>query len=75
MATDRILRMPEVSEMTTLAEQTLYSMRAKGTGPRSFKLGGRVAYRESAVLEWLAQQEQAEEARLKRLKERTAAGS
>ena len=36
MATDRILRMPEVSEMTTLAEQTLYSMRAKGTGPRSF---------------------------------------
>jgi predicted DNA-binding transcriptional regulator AlpA len=67
-AKDRILRLPQVAEMTTLAEQTLYALRARGEGPRSFKIGGRVAYRESAVREWLAEQEQAEQERLNRMR-------
>jgi predicted DNA-binding transcriptional regulator AlpA len=64
---DRILRLPEVAEITTLEEQTLYAMRSQGRGPRSFKLGNRVAYKESSVREWIAQQEQAEEERLNRI--------
>ena len=66
---DRILRLPEVSEITSFAVQTLYELRAQGRGPRSFKLGGRVAYRESAVRAWLEEQEQAEQERLNRLAE------
>jgi predicted DNA-binding transcriptional regulator AlpA len=64
VAQDRILRLPEVAEMLTLEPQTLYAMRSEGRGPKSFKLGGRVVYRESAVREWLQELEQAEDERL-----------
>jgi predicted DNA-binding transcriptional regulator AlpA len=66
-AKDRILRLPEAAQMIALAEQTMYALRARGEGPPSFKIGGRVVYRESAVREWLAEQEQAEQDRLHRL--------
>jgi predicted DNA-binding transcriptional regulator AlpA len=67
VAKDRILRLPEVAEMLELEPQTLYAMRSQGRGPRSFKLAGRVVYRESAVHEWIAQSEQAEDERLARI--------
>jgi predicted DNA-binding transcriptional regulator AlpA len=35
VAKDRILRLPEVAEMTTLEPQTLYAMRSQGRGPKS----------------------------------------
>jgi predicted DNA-binding transcriptional regulator AlpA len=69
VAKDRILRLPEVAEITTLDESTLYQMRAQGRGPRSFKLGSRVAYRESSVRSWLAEQEKAEDDRLNRIQQ------
>jgi predicted DNA-binding transcriptional regulator AlpA len=65
--TDRLLESPEVEEMTTLAVQTLRRMRMYGQGPPSFKLGGKVVYRESAVRQWIAEQEAAEQERLSRL--------
>ena len=68
VAKDRILRLPEVAEMLELEPQTLYAMRSQGRGPKSFKLAGRVVYRESSVTEWIAQQEAAEDERLAKIR-------
>lgn len=52
-----ILFTPEVSERYGIPEATLRWYRSMGLGPKSFKVGRRVRYRESDVLEWLAAQE------------------
>ncbi|MBA2768586.1 MAG: helix-turn-helix domain-containing protein [Sporichthyaceae bacterium] len=44
------LKIPDVSAMTGIPEATLRFYRHQGTGPRSFKLGRRVMYREEDVL-------------------------
>jgi predicted DNA-binding transcriptional regulator AlpA len=56
---DGLMTVDEVATETTIATATLYSWRALGTGPKSFKLGGRVVYRRSDVRAWIAAQEQA----------------
>lgn len=38
---------------------TLRYFRSSGVGPASFRLAGRVRYRRSEVLAWIAEQEQA----------------
>ena len=48
-----LLRVPEVSELTGIAEATLRFWRHTGTGPPSAKLGRRVVYREAEVLAWI----------------------
>jgi predicted DNA-binding transcriptional regulator AlpA len=55
-----ILLMEEVSELTRLPLPTLRFYRHAGKGPRSFKLGNRVAYKRSDVLDWIEQQYNAE---------------
>jgi predicted DNA-binding transcriptional regulator AlpA len=42
--------------MTRLAAETLRYWRWKGVGPRSFRLGSRVVYRETDVLAWIEEQ-------------------
>jgi predicted DNA-binding transcriptional regulator AlpA len=64
---DRILRMREVAEMLTMGEAAMYRFRAEGRGPRSFRVAGRVCYRESEVKRWLAEQERLEDERLRRM--------
>lgn len=49
----KLMRLPEVAEMTGIPEATLRFWRHAGTGPRSAKLGRRVVYRESDVNAWL----------------------
>jgi predicted DNA-binding transcriptional regulator AlpA len=49
-----ILLMPEVSELTRIPLSTLRFYRHSGQGPRSFLLGGRVAYKRSDVEQWIA---------------------
>jgi predicted DNA-binding transcriptional regulator AlpA len=66
---DPLLTLPQVVELTQLAPATLYNLRARGEGPASFRVAGRVRYRQSAVDAWLAQQEQAEQDRLDRITE------
>jgi DNA-binding transcriptional MerR regulator len=46
----------EVSEMTRTPAATLRFWRHKGTGPKSFKVGRRVMYREEDVAAWLEAQ-------------------
>lgn len=52
----RVLKIPQVSEKTNIPPATLRYWRHMGTGPKSFKIGGRVAYLESDVDAWLAEQ-------------------
>ena len=54
--TDKHLRRPAVQDLTGLSRSTIYSMMAKGAFPRPIKLTAKaVAWRESAIAEWLAQ--------------------
>ena len=53
---DKLLRLPEVAEMTGLPENTLRFWRHQGTGPKSARLGRRIVYRERDVTDWIDQQ-------------------
>jgi predicted DNA-binding transcriptional regulator AlpA len=49
-----ILLLEEVSEMTRLPRATLRFYRHRGEGgPHSFRLGNRVVYKRSDVLDWM----------------------
>jgi DNA-binding transcriptional MerR regulator len=49
----------EVEDEFGIPEGTLRYYRSRGVGPASFRLAGRVRYRRSQVLAWVAEQEQA----------------
>ena len=50
----RILRLPEVLELTGLCRTTIWRMAKKGTFPPSMKLGARaVGWRASDIYKWL----------------------
>lgn len=55
-----LLTLAEVAELLRIPEPTLRFWRHHGTGPKSFKLGGRVAYRRTDVLAWVEAQYAAE---------------
>lgn len=54
-----LLTLPEVSGRLRVPEATLRYWRGRGTGPRSFRVGRRVMYRQETVDRWLADQEAA----------------
>jgi predicted DNA-binding transcriptional regulator AlpA len=58
-----ILLMEEVSELTRIPMSTLRFYRHSNQGPRSFKLGGRIAYKRSDVLDWIESRYNAESVR------------
>lgn len=51
-----LLTLAEVAEMLRTPEATLRYWRHVGTGPRSFKLGGRVAYKRADVERYVEEQ-------------------
>lgn len=53
---ERLLNITETSMRTTVPVGTLRYYRHKGIGPRSFRLGGRVVYKESDVEAWIEEQ-------------------
>lgn len=53
---EKLLRLPEVAEMTGLPENTLRFWRHQGTEPRSARPWRRVVYRERDVIDWINQQ-------------------
>ncbi len=53
---EKLLRLPEVAELTGLPENTLRFWCHQGTGPRSARLGRRVVYRERDVVAWIDEQ-------------------
>jgi predicted DNA-binding transcriptional regulator AlpA len=50
---ERLLKIGEVADWIGTSENTLRFWRTQGIGPKSAKLGRRIAYRESDVQEWL----------------------
>ena len=59
---DDLLLLPEVAELTRQSIDTLRGLRHRGEGPQGFRMGRRVVYRRSEVLDWIAAHEQAEHA-------------
>jgi predicted DNA-binding transcriptional regulator AlpA len=57
MAVDQLLGIKEVAEILGIAPGTLRNWHFAGKGPKSFKVGGLVKYRESTVRRWIAAQE------------------
>ena len=57
---DDLLLLPEVANITRRSVDTLRWLRHKGDGPAGFRMGRRLVFRRSAVMEWIAQQEQAQ---------------
>jgi predicted DNA-binding transcriptional regulator AlpA len=53
---ERLMSIAETSGRTTVPVPTLRFYRHKGTGPKSFKLGGRVVYKEGDVEAWIQEQ-------------------
>ena len=55
-ATDRLLRRPEVQNLTGLARATIYRDMAMGRFPRPVKIGRRaVAWPKSVIDRWIAE--------------------
>ena len=52
----KILSKREVSEAYGWSVFTLNDWRQKGTGPRSFRIGGRVAYKVEDIERWIEDQ-------------------
>jgi prophage regulatory protein len=54
---DRLLRLPQVEQLTGLRRSALYQRITAGTFPRQVKIGARAcAWSENAVREWVNQQ-------------------
>lgn len=60
------LWLEEVAGITRLSPSTLRWLRHRGQGPPAFKLGRRLMYRRSAVLDWVRQQERSSSERTNR---------
>jgi predicted DNA-binding transcriptional regulator AlpA len=53
---DRILRKPDINDVTGFSDVTIRSLEAQGLFPRRFKLnplGKHVGWRESEVMAWI----------------------
>lgn len=59
---EQLMVLSEVAELTRQPESTLRWLRHQNRGPAAIKLGRRLVYRRSAVLAWIRQQEEEEQA-------------
>lgn len=59
----RLLSVDDLCELFPHKRNTFYSWRARGKGPRSLKIGGRVCYREADVIAWLEAEREKDAAR------------
>lgn len=62
-ATDRLLSPAALAEYLQLPVSTVYAWRYRGEGPRGFRVGKHVRYRQSDVDAFLAAQQEAEATR------------
>jgi excisionase family DNA binding protein len=53
---ERLMTLPELSEMLGVPIETLYGWRHRGDGPVGYRIGRHVRYRRSAVEDWLETQ-------------------
>jgi excisionase family DNA binding protein len=50
---EAILTLAEIADYVHVPVQTLYDLRSKGRGPRGFRVGRRLQFRQSEVEAWL----------------------
>jgi len=60
LSPDDLLLLPEVAKITRRSVDTLRWLRHKGEGPAGFRMGRRLVFRRSSVMEWIAAQERAQ---------------
>lgn len=53
---DELWPIAETSTRTKIPVATLRDWRARGRGPRSFRLGGKIMYKASDVMRWIDEQ-------------------
>lgn len=58
-----VLTLSELAASLSVSAQTLYDLRSKGRGPRGFRIGRELRFRQSEVDAWLARLEAADDAR------------
>jgi excisionase family DNA binding protein len=58
-----VLTLSELAARLSVSVQTLYDLRSKGRGPRGFRIGCELRFRQSEVDAWLARLEAADQAR------------
>ena len=58
-----VLTLSELAAHLSVSVQTLYDLRSKGRGPRGFRVGRELRFRQSEVDAWLARLEAADGAR------------
>jgi len=54
--TDRLMTLPELSELLGVPVATLYRWRYRGEGPPGYRVGRHVRYRRATVEAWLETQ-------------------
>lgn len=59
VAADPLLTIDEVAVQLRTTKQNLYQLRHRSLGPKSFRQGARIMYRQSAVDAYIAKQEAA----------------
>ena len=59
-AVEPILTLSQLAAQLSVGVQTLYDLRSKGRGPRGFRVGRELRFRQSAVDAWLARLEAAD---------------
>ena len=57
------LTLSELAARLSVSAQTLYDLRSKGRGPRGFRVGRELRFRQSEVDAWLSRLEAADQAR------------
>lgn len=62
-AIEPVLTLSQLAAHLSVGVQTLYDLRSKGRGPRGFRVGRELRFRESEVDAWLARLEAADSAR------------
>jgi predicted DNA-binding transcriptional regulator AlpA len=55
-----LLTLDQVGAMLGCTTKTLYDLRAKGRGPRGFRVGPRLLFRRTEIESWLARLEEAD---------------
>ncbi|GAA1990079.1 hypothetical protein GCM10009777_26740 [Microbacterium pumilum] len=53
----------ELAELLKVSVQTIYDLRSKGRGPRGFRVGTQLRFRESEIDAWVERMERADEQR------------
>ncbi|WP_426592664.1 helix-turn-helix transcriptional regulator [Cellulomonas sp. McL0617] len=58
--TDPAMTISELAAYLSVSTQALYDLRSKGRGPRGFRVGRQLRFRQSEVQAWLARLEVAD---------------